>query len=264
MRRLELFKISFLLLFICACSNSPVQEAAILGHIKKSDSLEKKIDKTLALLNEHRYFQPKQRQTRLSPPFDNPYHLDSLRTADEILSQKVGGSCGSTALSFAAILNESGVDEKDIQLVAAVLNPDLKAICPQAGQPRAEHPDTGARGHVFVALRFSDGKWKIINTTDGSVRYGRADWLDPEALKEKMKQQPVEIPHEAFQSLPYKTYEPGLTAFQTWSLQEFPKHNFEQRFDLIASGRANLDNSAQDSSVRRCRFTAPTNTASRH
>ncbi len=61
-----------------------------------------------------------------------------MRTPEEILSQKVGGLCGSSERALAAMLIASDVLEDYIQIVESVVNQDLKVICPKAGQPRPE------------------------------------------------------------------------------------------------------------------------------
>ena len=128
-------------LLVSACLHSPVQEAVILGHIQSSDSLEVKIDKALALLNERGYFQDQTKSSLISPAttnslsYEKTYERDSLRTPDEILAQKQGGSSGSSALAFAAILKESQVDEAKIQIVPAVINSELKISEDSIGWP---------------------------------------------------------------------------------------------------------------------------------
>ena len=125
---------------------SAVQAAISAAKILPTDSLEVRVEKTLTLINQDRYYYPKAPPPKLDPPFDQPYHLDSLRTPEQILIQKVGGYCGSAALVFAAMLRKSGVENEDMRIVLAVNAPDLKQICPVAGQPRVEHPRTGASG----------------------------------------------------------------------------------------------------------------------
>lgn len=229
---------------------SSIEKAVLDAGIAKSDSLEVKIDKALKLLNEERYFYPEKPIEALPTPFDIPYHLDSMRTPEEILSQKVGGSCGSSALAFAAILKSSGVDNKDIQIVNAVVNKDLSIICPSASKPRVQNPRSGAPGHVFVAIRFTGDRWKIINSIGGSKHYERADWFSPEEIQQKIKSSALAVPVEAFKSLPEKIYSSGLTVFQSWAPDEVLIHTFEQRYDVIASGKLN------ELPVI-CRFTAP-------
>lgn len=233
---------------------SAIDQAVTDAGIKQNDSLEVKIDKALWLLNENRYFYPKEPIQKLPAPFDEPYHLDSLRTPEQILGQKIGGSCGSSALAFAAILKSSGVDQKNIQIVNAVVNDSLKIICPTAKKPRVLNAKTGAQGHVFVALRFSDGKWKIIDPVGGSRNYARADWFSPDEVKNRIKTEAIPVPAAAFKNLPTETYSSGLTVFQSWFLNEVSLHTFEQRYDLIAAG-----DSKKSPSI--CRFTAPSRSA---
>ncbi len=229
---------------------SAIDKAVSAAGIRQSDSLETKIDKALWLLNEKRYFYPEKTPGKLPPPFDVPYQLDSMRTPEQILEQKLGGSCGSSALAFAAMLKASGVPSKDIQIVNSVVNKDLAIICPKAGAPRVQNAQSGASGHVFVAIRFPNEKWKIIDSIDGSRNYERADWYPPEQIQQRMKSEAIEIPQSAFKKLPPSTYGSGLTVFQSWSLEEVPMHTYEQRYDLIASGDLK-----QSPAI--CRFTAP-------
>lgn len=233
-----------------AFGESAIEKAVSVATIKKNDSLEIKLDKILWLLNEKRYFYPEKPIEMLAPPFDVPYHLDSMRSPEQILEQKVGGSCGSSAIVFAAILEASGVNSKNIQVVASVVNKDLSIICPVPGKSRRQKTQNGASGHVFVALNFPNGKWKIINPIDGSRFYERADWYTPEEVQRRIKFEAVAIPQSVFKKLPAARYGSGLTVFQSWSLGEVPIHTFEQRYDLIASG-----NLKQSPAI--CRFTSP-------
>jgi hypothetical protein len=255
--------LSLLLIVTAACATSAVQKAKVQAQISLSDPLETKVNKTLFLLNEQRYFYPQDLPPKLHPPFDVPYNLDSLRSPEQILAQKIGGSCGSTALAFAAILINAGVPDADVRVVPAVVNRDLGIICPRAGSPRVDHPRSGASGHVFVAVRFPNGQWRLINPIDGSKTYGSAPWMDPDEIQKQMAQGPVLVPTEAYQTLPKDTYGSGLTVFQSWTLRQVPRHNFEQRFDLIASGRLNPQNPL-DPSVRLCRYGLSTSSSRPH
>jgi hypothetical protein len=233
-----------------AAAGPGIQKAYVASGIQKSDSLEVKIDKALILLNEKGYFKSKNPGQKLPPPFDISYQLDSLRTPEQMLEQKVGGNCGTYSRTFAALLKESGVPDSDMQIVETVMNSELAIICPKAGVPRVANPESGAGGHSFVALKMPNGKWQIINTIDGSRTYERADWYSPEELQSKMKSEAVAVPYEAFKKLPEDLYFSGLTAFQSWKPSEAPMHSFDQRFDLIASGKI-------EKSLAVCRFTAP-------
>jgi hypothetical protein len=242
--------LSSLILSTSVFGLSAIEKTLIASGIKNTDSLTVKIDKALWILNEKLYFYPEKPVTNLPPPFDLPYHLDSLRTPEQILGEKRGGSCGSSALAFAEVLRSSGVDSKDIQIVNSVVNKDLAIICPKKGEPRVKSPQSGAPGHVFVAVKFPDEKWVIINSIDGSRNYERADWFSPEEVQKRMKVEALAIPVSAFKSLPSITYGSGLTTFQSWSLDEVPQHTYEQRYDLIASGKVTP-------SPATCRFTSP-------
>lgn len=244
----------FLALLISLFCNSAqagiaIDKAFLESGIKSSDSLETKIDKALFLLNEQRYFYSK--SNSIPSEYKNtPYHLDSMRTPEQILEQRIGGFCGSSALAFAALLAASGVNQDDIQIVASVVNKDLSIICPIAGKPRILNAQSGAPGHVFVALRFTNNEWKIINSIDGSKTYERAPWFNPKEVQLKIKAGPLAVPQKAFASLPKNTFGTGLTVFQSWSLSQVPIHSYEQRYDLIASGKAETPPAI-------CRFTSP-------
>jgi len=227
---------------------SSIDVAVIKAGIKTNDSLDVKISKALWLLNDKHYLEPSKNVKVPPPPFNNQYHLDSMRTPEEILAQKFGGHCGSTALAFAAILTASGVNPSDIQIVSAVVNHDLKLICPIAGKPREPHPHSGASGHVFVAVRFSNKEWKIINTTDSSKNYAKTNWYSPGEIEQRMKNEAIAIPTEACKNMPESICKSGLTVFHSCALSEAPIHTFEQRLDLIASGKMN-----QTPAI--CRFT---------
>jgi hypothetical protein len=243
----------FLALFISLFSNSAqageaINKALLESEIKSTDSLETKIDKALFLLNVQRYFYSK--SNSIPSEYKNtPYHLDSMRTPEQILEQKIGGFCGSSALAFAALLAASGINQDDIQIVASVVNKDLSIICPLVGKPRIKNAQSGAPGHVFVALRFPNNEWRIINSIDGSKTYERAPWFNPKEVQLKMKSGPLAVPRKAFSTLPKNTFGTGLTVFQSWSLAEVPLHTYEQRYNLIASGKVD--------SPATCRFTAP-------
>lgn len=235
---------------IPAFCTTAVEKAVFDAGIKPFDTIEAKIDKALWRLNEKRYFFPEKPIGDLPAPFDVPYQLDSMRTPEQILGAKIGGSCGSSALAFAAILKASGVESDDIQIVASVVNRDLAIICPIPGKPRVQNAESGVPGHVFVAIRFPNGKWKIVNPIDGSRSYEKADWFSPTEIQHRIKNVALAIPRKAFEKLPTVTFGSGLTVFQSWRLEEVPRHSFQQRYDLIASGRL-----ARSPAI--CRFTAP-------
>lgn len=239
--------ILLMLLSISTQASTAVNEAVKAAEIKRTDSLEVKVDKTLRLLNEERYFNPK---TSYSKWAGHPYELDSMRSPEQILGQKIGGSCGSSALAFAAILNVSGLEMKKIRIVAAVVNDDLALICPNPGQPRSNSYKS-ASGHVFVALEFPNKTWQIIDSIGGSRNYARAPWFPPREV-ERLVKKGLQVPRAVFKDLPVETYGSGLTVFQSWKLDQVPLHTWEQRFDLIATGKISADSSI-------CRFTAPNN-----
>ena len=65
-------------------------------------------------------------------------------------------------------------------------------------------------------------------------------YLSPEELNKKVENKPVEIPVDQFPSLSTWMRSEDIPAkqivFGSWSFEEFPKHTFHGRLDLIASG----------------------------
>ena len=92
---------------------SATAEAVAAAGLSPSDPLDDKVAKILRLLNDRGYLEPKGEPPKFLPPFDEPYHLDSLRTPEDILSQKVGGYCASKALAAAAMLAGAGVPKSE-------------------------------------------------------------------------------------------------------------------------------------------------------
>lgn len=211
----------------------PALDAAVAkAGLRPSDPLEVKIEKTLGLLVNRQYFAPHGTPDHLPPPYDRKYHLDSLRTPEQILAQKIGGYCNNYALVFSAMLERAGVPPGDMRVVASVDDDDLAVICPQAGVPRVEQPRTGASGHVFVAVKEPSGRWRLINTVGGAKSHQSAPWPNPSVVVEKMRSGPLAVPSEAAHGSPYEP----MTVFAVWRAGEEPLHTFEQRLNLIASG----------------------------
>lgn len=207
-----------------------------------------KIEKTLGLLVNRHYFAPQGTPEHLPPPYDQRYHLDSLRTTEQILSQKIGGYCNNYALVFSSMLMSSGVPADEMRVVAAVNDDDLARICPAAGAPRVEHPRTGASGHVFVAVKEPSGRWRLLNTVGGAKSHQSAPWPEPSVIEERMRAGRVSVPEAAAHGAPYKP----MTVFAVWTAGEEPRHTFEQRLNLVASGT--LDG-------KLCRYGPPKTTA---
>lgn len=211
----------------------PAVDAAVAkAGLSPSDPLEVKIEKTLTLLVNEKYFEPHGTPDNLPPPYDQRYHLDSLRTPEQILTEKIGGYCNNYALVFSAMLMRAGVSPDAMRIVAAVNDDDLARICPKAGAPRAEHPRTGASGHVFVAIKGVSGRWRLLNTVGGSNSHQWALWPEPAAVEAAMRAGPLPVPAKAAHGDPYKP----MTVFAVWRAGEQPLHTFEQRLNLIASG----------------------------
>ncbi|MDE2140804.1 MAG: hypothetical protein KGL74_03690 [Elusimicrobia bacterium] len=224
---------AFAVLLSAAAWAGPALDAAVAkAGLRPSDPLEIKVEKTLGLLVNRHYFAPHGTPDHLPPPYDQRYHLDSLRTPEQVLTQKIGGYCNNYALVFSAMLERAGVRPEEMRIVAAVENDDLALICPKAGAARVEHPRTGASGHVFVAVKGDSGRWRLINTVGGAKSHQWAPWPEPSDVEARMRSGPVEVPRQAAHGAPYKP----MTVFAVWRADEEPLHTFEQRLNLIANG----------------------------
>lgn len=152
------------------------------------------------------------------------------------------------------MLQVSGIPSADIRIVAAVYSQDFNEICLKKNKPRVENPKTGARGHVFVAVRFSENGWRLINTIDGT-NYESVPWHTPEEVEQKIALSPLTVPYEAYQKFPEHLRSLPMIVFQSWSPDTFPLHTFDQRLDLIASGEiANANDLTSLRKVKICRY----------
>lgn len=93
-----------------------------------------------------------------------PYDLDSDRTPEEMLAQRIGGSCGTRARVFARLLEQLGVNPNNLRIVSAVCTDEYDRFCPGRNSKLDHSYRGGASGHVFVLMKLK-GKWKLINTT---------------------------------------------------------------------------------------------------
>jgi hypothetical protein len=222
-----------------AAVRSALQEGGITGN----ESIEQRINKSLHLLNDQGYFQP-----RGQPGSSPGYELDSTRTADQILKEKQGGGCGSASLALAAMLIASGVPEEKVRIVGAVVNEELIRVCPTDGRVvRKEQTPLGLSGHVFVLVDVGNGDWRLVNSTDSSKNPDIIKYISPDDLSKKMERGPVQIPPRAYKNMsaipgPDKTFASGMTVFASWKILEYPQHRFSDRFNLVASG--NIKNEA--------------------
>jgi len=98
----------------------------------------------------------------------HPYEWDSIRSAEQMLKDGDGGTCGTFGLSVAALLSAAGVPESEMRIVGAVNTGDLKEICPDKGKIRNLEPQNGASGHVFLLVKFSKG-WHLVNTSQSPL-----------------------------------------------------------------------------------------------
>lgn len=212
-----------------------VKEAVAAAGLMKTDSVRTRVEKTLNLLNDQHYIFPKN-----APP-KTGYELDSTRTPDQILEQKVGGGCGSTGLSIAAMLVASGIPSENVRLIGTVVNDELKAICPQEARPvEKKQTPLGLSGHVFIAFKDETGNWFLANSTSTSKPAEIIPWMSPSDLDKKVDR-PVQVPQEAFASIlksprVSKVFQSGMTIFASWKLEDYPMHSFKDRYNLVASG----------------------------
>ncbi|MDE2290515.1 MAG: hypothetical protein KGL53_00425 [Elusimicrobia bacterium] len=201
--------------------------------LRRSDPLPVKVEKVLRLLNDRQYLGETPARGTLAPPFDKAYNLDALRAPERILAEHRGGYCNSAAVTAAALLVRAGVPERDLRVVQGTNDADLAVVCPRAGKPRAAHPYTGASGHVFVAVKWTDGAWRLVNTVDSGRDYEWAPWYPPARVRALMREGPLPVPHRAAFRGPYKP----MTVVQFWRPGKEPLHDFDGHLDIIASGR---------------------------
>jgi hypothetical protein len=103
-------------------------------------------------------------------PFD-PYDLDSARTPAEMMSQRIGGDCGTHARVFAELIQHLGIPASDLRIVSAVCTQEYDRFCAGGRGSKADPTYRGgASGHVFVLLKVG-GAWKLVNTTLSPLRY---------------------------------------------------------------------------------------------
>jgi hypothetical protein len=200
----------------------------------------------------------------------HPYEWDSLRSANQMLTDRNGGSCGTHGLSIAAITRKAGVPATEIYVVGAVQFPDYRQICPTArrqrqtrfsggqnGQVSDVHP---ANGHVFLLTRLSSG-WHLFNSTHNPLEGQRFDpqnttaacalkltqfenvrFSSPEEIATSFRgAQPIQIPMQSFPSLvkwmqPQNGVLPAMAVFAVWKFEDYPKHTIRDRLNLVASG----------------------------
>ncbi len=163
-------------------------KAAKIAGIRTYHSIEEKIVRAMALINSQAYVHQKEKRSRKGnqrpppPQGTHPYEWDSLRTAEQMLMNRDGGSCGTHGLSIAAILRAAEVPSSDIRILSAVNAQDYVDIC--AGEAKQKRQDTWtfpghdgdttdihpANGHVFLAVRIN-GRWKLINSTHDPLAF---------------------------------------------------------------------------------------------
>jgi hypothetical protein len=203
------------------------------------------------------------------------YELDSMRSPEQMVSERIGGYCGTAALSFAALLASSGIPKSDIRIVTAVNSDELPKICPgKAGDPKNPNYHGGASGHVFVMLRMNpndEKSWSVINTTSdplsspmnaGAHRAELKAFLEGIAhgypqdmgLLKKMDSSDIEMtqwtdfplsPEKLETEMKFKPINipdqisngmSKMTIISVNTLDNYPRHTFSQRLNWIASG----------------------------
>lgn len=180
----------FLLFFPLGAFASSVESAIKESTALPSDSVETKVALFLHLLNDEVYLSEsspdpqfkdfakfsstsysdslklmeKYRKESSGAPYA-PYDLDSNRTVQEMISQRIGGACGTHAQVVAELLKKTGIPSEDLRIVSAVTVDDYNRMCP-GGKGTSLNPNYrgGASGHVFVQVKVK-GQWKLINTT---------------------------------------------------------------------------------------------------
>ena len=284
-----------------ASQKDPLGHALTTSRIRGSDPIQIRINKLLFLLNHNNYLQNFKPE---SNPFRSlnsdvqgriekmiaigRYEMDSLRTPEEMLRYRCGGFCGTYALSFARLLEKSGISSNRIRIVSAAVNDDFQRICPgKRNQVRNLNYQGGASGHVFVMVQMNpedEKSWTLINTTQDPFRpaqngefrgtHGKdiaalatdktksshnypdaenliqsldssdvemTDWrqfpFTPKSLVSKISNHPVAIPKSAVQSIPRELNLNALTVFSVNTLEDYPRHTFQERLNFIASGR---------------------------
>lgn len=221
----------------------------------------------------HEYEQPQRpNQPPPNPPGGtHPYEWDSIRTAEQMLHDRNGGSCGTHALSIQALARAAGIPTENILIVGAVQSPDYRDICPKGRAPRRTiftmpdgersdiHP---ANGHVFVLVNLS-GKWQLFNSTHNPDTHGTArrnpaaacnfklsqfekvDFYDPATIRSSFtSQKPIKVPLDSFPSLKEWLLDdsptlPDFYIFALWKLEDYPVHTIKDRLNLVASGEIN-------------------------
>lgn len=94
----------------------------------------------------------------------NGYDLDGNRTAQQILSAGVGGSCGSYGKVLADALVRSGTSPDDVFLVDTV-GESRRGDATAA----AASGDSDASGHQFLLVRDRTRGWLLVNTTSPTL-----------------------------------------------------------------------------------------------
>lgn len=199
-----------------------------------------------------------------------PYHLDSKRTVEQMIAERIGGSCGTIGLVAGHALAAAGFPRQSLRVVGAVSALDYAQVCPDGkgrARSRAANP---ARGHVFILFDTPAGA-VLLNTTAPLGPPGApiqrelderllasplemAPFLGAEEIAARLAAgEPVAVPDPSshFPSLvappdgfpkrmnweEVRRHMAGLAVFRVWRLDEFPVHDGQGRLDLVASGK---------------------------
>src|SRR5665213_900692 len=188
---IALLSSAVLTFFSSAEARTSVDLAIDASRASRSDSLETKVALLLHLLNDEGYLYEscpdpifKRSAHFRTTTRDNAEHLfanykknssgtydlDSNRTPEEMLNQRIGGSCGTEARVFAYLLENLGVASQDLRVVSAVCTEEYVKMCPLGrGSNLNKDYRGGAPGHVFVLLK--DGpRWRLclLYTSDAA------------------------------------------------------------------------------------------------
>ncbi len=296
-----------------ASSASAIEIAIRAAGVERHESLETKVALLLHLLNDSGYLfesspdpnrryatfstTPKAEAERLIKKYSEessgapfaPYDLDSARTTEEMLRQRIGGECGTHARAFAELISHLGVPQSNLRIVSAVRDEDYRGICPLGRGSVLDSKYGDASGHVFVLLKASK-KWKLVNTTSApleekvgpqaaemqaayqllhsrftSKKAGEEAQENVKAAIRKLSFADIEAvdflsPDQISKKLDLGQVVPvpkftglgqmgPMTIFEVVRPDRYSRHTWKERFPIIASGRK--ENVT-------CRFTLPT------
>lgn len=116
---------------------------------------------------------------------------------------------------------------------------------------------------MFLLLKL-DGRWNLINPMATCEKLVSIPFLSPTEIDSEMKAGPLGIPKEM--PMYDSAFNSGLTIFDAWTLDAYPRHGFSDRYNLAASGTLKSPNcryEARDFRGRGGQNTAPPAAAGR-